>query len=111
MNYSYKINLAILFIAALITFGCQGTQPKKQGTQKATLPEKVSVQEFRGRIYLGGSELSEFIGLQVDSVRAYYLLGVDSLRRYQDAFAIIKGWRVHPQSDSIVVTQVKITHR
>ncbi len=72
---------------------------------------QAKVTEFKGRIYLGGSEVSEFIALQTDSTHSYYLIGADSLRRYQDYFALVKGWLAHPASDSIFVVKVKLLQR
>ncbi len=63
--------------------------------------------ELSGRLYLGGSEIRNFVGLQLANGKAYYLVGVDSLRRYQDRLVVIRGVRLHPTSDSLRVLSVQ----
>lgn len=110
MNRGYKRYAWLLLFSLIIALflACSGNTRHavaEKETATSALQMEIAVE---GRIYLAGSELSQFVALQVTPDTAYVLLGADSLRHYQDRLARIKGYLQRPGSDSLHVVQVEI---
>ncbi len=99
----------IAFVTGLLLFGLAACW--SQNSAKRPPKAQSSLQEITGRIYLGGTEIYSFIGLQLSSGRAIVLLGADSLRHYQNRMARVRGRFVRADSDSFLVKQVNILHK
>lgn len=95
-----KTWIGIMLVGLLFLGGCRGGHLSGN--------ERTESREMTGRIYLGGTETYSFIGLQLPSGRAIVLLGVDSLRNYQNRTVRVRGYFTRAESDSFIVKQVKI---